>query len=91
MSESQEEPVDIIELLRGEMLEELDRELKQVFEDMMPKPGWKGFTGIMSVLDESAVKIVPAVPPSWTPKEFEDMWNRRSYVQKVVFVLDLIS
>lgn len=69
--------------------EELIKAVEKLEEELTPKPGWQGFTGIQSIFDEW--EVLPPEIPSWTPKEFEVMWARRSHVQKIVFVLDLIT
>jgi hypothetical protein len=46
---------------------------------------WRGFSGIMSLFDE------PSFVPSWTPAQFEKMWDQFSHRAKVNFVRNLIT
>jgi len=88
-----EEPVDLVQELRkmfaGFLDEEFAKAEEKLIRELTPPPGWKGFAGIGSVFNEW--EIIPQKPKAWTPAEFEAMWARRSYVQKIVFVLDMIS
>lgn len=65
---------------------------KAVVEDLKPRPGWEGFTGIQSIVDEHELfDYNYGFVPSWTPKQFETMWNSFSYVAKIRYVRSLLT
>lgn len=77
------------DLLRKYIHEEF---MKAVDEDLEPRPGWQGFTGLKPIADELQLfDHNYGFVPSWTPKQFETMWNSFSYVTKIRYVRSLLT
>lgn len=84
--------VSDFEKMIGDLLRKaVDEEFtKAVIEDMRPRPGWKGFTGLLPIMDEHLF-IHQEFNPSWTPAQFEKMWDSFSYQAKVRYVRSLLT
>lgn len=73
-------------MLREEVLKAFEEAVK---EDLTPKPGWQGFTGVRGIFDEW--EFQPPLPSlSWTPDEFTRMWSTLTRESRVAYVKSLI-
>jgi hypothetical protein len=77
----------IDQMLRLELMKEF---WQRVDEELTPSPGWQGFTGIRGIVDEWG-PLVEWPPLSWTPKEFQRMWDSLTYESKIAFVKNRIT
>jgi hypothetical protein len=76
------------EAIRDQLREEiLGRAVDETIKALLTAPpGWQGFSGVRSLFDE----VKPFVP-SWTPKQFNIMWDQFSHQTKVNYIRNLIE
>lgn len=93
---------NLLEFYRRQLALEYAKEYQHLMdrmrEDLKPKPGWKGFTGILGVADEWTdlgqswnVWHHLERPKTFTPAEFNNLWNSFSKTRKIEYVLSLIT
>lgn len=64
-----------------------------VEEDFLTPPGWQGFTGIRGIVDEAHISIWDhrEHPETFTPEEFNRLWDGFTEQRKIEYVMSLIS
>lgn len=67
--------------------EEAKKALDDYLEALKTSPDWEGFTGIRGIFDEWEVWD----SASFTPKQFNQMWDSFSHQRKIDYVRGLIT
>ena len=92
----QSEMADAFARFQREILDETARQFGAwVDEQITPPSGWQGFTGIRGIFDEwdpnGTIWAHYEWPETFTPEEFNRLWDGFTERRKIDYVLSLIT